>query len=204
MLEVKNISFAYEKKQILQNLSFSLQKGEILAVMGPSGCGKTTLLSLIAGLKKPSEGEIVTSQARIAYVFQEPRLFPWLTARENLEAVIKKPREKQAQIQSLLEAVGLAPCADLYPHELSGGMKMRLSLARALLFDADLYLFDEPFSAIDDELKESISLWLKDFLKQKGAVAILVTHQREDAERLCDRTIVLQPLQAISDLPKDH
>lgn len=204
MLEFKNVSFAYDKKLVLRDISFDLKKGEILAVMGPSGCGKTTLLSLASALKKPTAGEICGIPQRISYVFQEPRLFPWLTVKENLEAVIKKPREKESQILSILDTLGLGTSAALYPHELSGGMKIRVSLARALIFDAELYLFDEPFSALDEELKLRISLWLKDFLKSKNAAAILVTHQKEDAERLADKTLVLPYIHGVSEAPKDR
>ena len=202
MLTFENVSFSYEKKQVLDQISFHVAKGEILAVMGPSGCGKTTLLSLAAGLKKPSSGEIRRSSSKISYVFQEPRLFPWLTVKENLEAVLKKPHEKENAILSLLEALGLKGCEALYPNELSGGMKMRVSLARALIFDADLYLLDEPFSALDEELKITLSYYLRGFLKEKNAAAILVTHQKEDADRLADKTLILS--NDISEAPSDH
>ena len=202
MLTFENVSFSYEKKQVLDQISFHVAKGEILAVMGPSGCGKTTLLSLAAGLKKPSSGEIRRSSSKISYVFQEPRLFPWLTVKENLEAVLKKPHEKENAILSLLEALELKGCEALYPNELSGGMKMRVSLARALIFDADLYLLDEPFSALDEELKITLSSYLRGFLKEKNAAAILVTHQKEDADRLADKTLILS--NDISEAPSDH
>ena len=202
MLTFENVSFSYEKKQILDQISFHVKRGEILAVMGPSGCGKTTLLSLAAGLKKPSSGEIRRNSSTLSYVFQEPRLFPWLTVKENLEAVLKKPHEKENAILSLLEALGLKGCEALYPNELSGGMKMRVSLARALIFDADLYLLDEPFSALDEELKITLSYYLRGFLKEKNAAAILVTHQKEDADRLADKTLILS--NDISEAPSDH
>ena len=153
MLEFQNVSFSYGKKEVLRELSFSLNEGEILSVMGPSGSGKTTLLTLAAGLKKPRGGAIVNTFQRTAYVFQEPRLFPWLTVAQNLEAVLQAPKEQRGRISDVLETVGLSGTEELFPSELSGGMKSRVSLARALLFDADLYLFDEPFSALDEELK---------------------------------------------------
>ncbi len=194
MLEFQNVSFSYGKKEVLRELSFSLNEGEILSVMGPSGSGKTTLLTLAAGLKKPRGGAIVNTFQRTAYVFQEPRLFPWLTVAQNLEAVLQAPKEQRGRISDVLETVGLSGTEELFPSELSGGMKSRVSLARALLFDADLYLFDEPFSALDEELKIDLSGKLKNFLIQRNASAILVTHNADDAERLACKHLLLTPL----------
>ena len=194
MLEFQNVSFSYGKKEVLRELSFSLDEGEILSVMGPSGSGKTTLLTLAAGLKKPRSGTIINTFQKTAYVFQEPRLFPWLTVAQNLEAVLQAPKEQQKRISDVLETVGLSGSEELFPNELSGGMKSRVSLARAILFDADLYLFDEPFSALDEDLKLDLSKKIKDFLLQKNASAILVTHNADDAERLACKHLLLTPL----------
>ncbi|MBQ8310052.1 MAG: ABC transporter ATP-binding protein [Clostridia bacterium] len=190
MLEFQNISFSYEKKQIFDNFSFHLKKGETVALMGASGCGKTTLLSLAAALIKPTKGEIRSSATRISYVFQEPRLFPWLTVEENLRAVIREDTSDE-KIAVILNTLGLSDCAQLYPQELSGGMKSRVSLARALIFDGDLFLLDEPFAALDEELRHSIGQFLKQHFHEKGVSAILVTHQLNDAERLADRILYL-------------
>lgn len=193
MLKLHNVSFSYGKKDVIKNLNLQLDTGEILAVMGPSGCGKSTLLSLIAGLRKPTEGTIESEHTRISVVFQEPRLFPWLTVRENLSAPLEHPEESDKDIREALEAVGLSECAQLYPRELSGGMKSRVSLARALVYGGDLFLFDEPFSALDESLRETLASRLRTYLKTRGASAILVTHQADDAERLADRTLLLSP-----------
>jgi NitT/TauT family transport system ATP-binding protein len=194
MLELKNVSFSYKKKKVLDNLSLTLKKGEILAVMGPSGCGKTTLLSLIAGLLKPTDGELLSNASRISYAFQEPRLFPWLTVEENLRAVLQE--EKSAdEIASLLHSLGLGGCEKLYPKQLSGGMKARVSLARACVFDGDLFLLDEPFSALDEELRCSVIDTVAARLRERGASALLVTHQASDAERIADRILYLKPIQ---------
>ena len=189
MLNVQNLSFSYEKKEVLKDLSFSLEDGEILAVMGPSGCGKSTLLHLIAGLRHGYEGQIVTNAKRIAYAFQEPRLFPWLTVEENLRAVVSDRTPSKEEIDRLLCELNLCETANLYPAALSGGMKSRVSLARALLFDGDLYLLDEPFAALDEELRKTLSELLRKKLKERSASAILVTHQRSDAEALADRIL---------------
>lgn len=193
MLKLQKISFSYGKKPVLRDFSMELQNGEILAVMGPSGCGKSTLLSLIAGLKKPSAGVLLSDFARPAFVFQEPRLFPWLTVRENLAAVADKALECDKEIPAALDAVALADAIDLYPRELSGGMKSRVSLARALVFKGDLYLLDEPFAALDEALKKTVSERLRAWLKAHGASAILVTHDSADAERMADRILTLPP-----------
>lgn len=190
MLEFKNVSFSYEKKQVLDCFSFKLEKGETVALMGPSGCGKTTLLSLAAGLKKPSRGEILTTASRIACVFQEPRLFPWLTVEKNLRAVCREEPTND-KIFEILNAVGLSDCIKLYPNELSGGMKSRVSLARALIWGGDLFLLDEPFAALDEELRTSVCQFLKQYFHEKGASALFVTHQLSDAQRLADRILYL-------------
>ena len=189
ILEFQDVSFSYGKKNVLDRLSLSLQTGEILAVMGPSGCGKSTLLQLIAGLQKPQSGRIICHAKRVAYAFQEPRLFPWLTVAENLRAVLTENFDTDKRIAQALCSVGLSDAADLYPDELSGGMKSRASLARALLYGGDLYLFDEPFAALDENLRQELSLMLRKTLTERGASAILVTHQRTDAQAIADRIL---------------
>ncbi len=190
MLEIQDLSFAYDNNQVLEHFSLSLEDGEILAVMGASGGGKSTLLNLIAGLRPVKSGTIACDAKKISYVFQEPRLFPWLTVAENLRAVCNKelPEEKLDQVLVLLE---LEDAKSLYPAALSGGMKSRVSLARALLFDGELFLLDEPFAALDEGLRRRLIPILRAHIKERGASAILVTHQSEDAELLADRVIRL-------------
>lgn len=195
MLKMTNVTFAYEKQSIFENLSLELKKGEILAIMGPSGYGKTTLLGLASGLLKPQKGEILNSFKKIAYVFQEPRLFPWLTVKENLLAVMDKTEENaEKTVNDCLALVGLADAADKYPDELSGGMKSRASLARALSYGGDLFLLDEPFAALDEDLRRDLAIKIKDYLRARGSSAILVTHNREDAEMIADRILNAQSL----------
>lgn len=192
MLKITDLTFAFGKKQIFENFSLTLEKGEILAVMAASGYGKTTLLGLIAGLLKPQKGEIVNTFEKIAYVFQEPRLFPWLTVKENLLAVIDEKNESATKtVAECLALVGLSDSLDKYPSELSGGMKSRVSLARALAYGGDLFLLDEPFAALDEELRHTLTVKIKDYLRSRGASAILVTHNREDAEKIADRILTL-------------
>ena len=190
MLKFENVSFSYGDQKILSNLSFSLARGEILALTAPSGEGKSTVLNLIAGLRKPSGGRIECNAQKIAYAFQEPRLFPWLTVEENLAAVLPK-NANRAPIAHALDTVELLEAANLYPAELSGGMKSRASLARALVYGADLLLLDEPFAALDRDLRSRLAARLRTDCKARGITVILVTHQAEDLQALADRVLKL-------------
>ena len=192
MLKITDLAFAYDKKSIFENLSLELANGEILAVMGPSGYGKTTLLGLVSGLLNPQKGEVENTFEKIAYVFQEPRLFPWLTVKENLMAVMdEKDKSAEKTVIECLRFVGLSDSLDKNPEELSGGMKSRASLARALAYGGDLFLLDEPFAALDEDLRNDLLVKLKEYLRAHNTSAILVTHNKEDAEKLADRILLL-------------
>ena len=192
MLKITDLTFAFGKKTVLENFSLELDRGEILAIMAPSGYGKTTLLSLIAGLIKPQKGVIENDFQKVSYVFQEPRLFPWLTVKENLLAVMnEKDENAQKAVMNCLELVELSDTLDKYPNELSGGMKSRASLARGLAFGGDLFLLDEPFAALDEDLRRTLAQKIKEYLHANGASAILVTHSKEDAENIADRILTL-------------
>jgi ABC-type nitrate/sulfonate/bicarbonate transport system ATPase subunit len=192
MLKITDMTFAFDKKTIFHNFSLEVKKGEILALMAPSGYGKTTLLGLVAGTLKPQKGEIENTFEKVAYVFQEPRLFPWLTVKENLFVVLdEKDEHTEKTVLDCLELVGLADAAEKYPDELSGGMKSRASLARALAFGGDLFLLDEPFAALDEDLRHDLAEKLKGYLRARDASAILVTHNKEDAENIADRILIL-------------
>lgn len=192
MLKITNLGFSFGKKVVLKDFSMTLKKGEIVALMAPSGYGKTTLLGLIAGLYKPQKGEIENSFEKVTYVFQEPRLFPWLTVTENLLAVINEKDETSKQaVAECLTLVGLSDAANKYPSELSGGMKNRAALARALVYGGDLFLFDEPFAALDENLRHDLTAKIKEYLRARGASAILVTHNKEDATEIADRILTL-------------
>ncbi len=194
MLEFANVSFSYDQKPVLTDFSMTLARGEILSLMGASGRGKTTILSLAAGLLRPQKGTLVSNAERVVYVFQEPRLLPWCTVSENLAAVLEDPKKDDARIREVLKKVGLSDAADLYPHALSGGMKSRVSLARAMLYGGDLYLLDEPFAALDEDTKNTLSDVLKEHIRAMGASAILVTHNENDARRMADRILQLNDL----------
>ena len=193
MIRFDQVSFSYGDKEVLRELSFCLETGELLAVMGESGCGKTTLLHLAAGLQGPQTGEIRSDHARVSVAFQEPRLFPWLTVRENLLSALPQSERRagEERLSALLSEMGLSDVEGLYPRELSGGMKSRVSLARALLYGGDLLLLDEPFSALDEEMRQELATRLRRELKKEGKTAILVTHLRAEAEAFADRILRL-------------
>lgn len=192
MLDLKNLSFSYGEKKVLDQFSLTLEKGEILALMGPSGCGKSTLLHILAGLQKPNEGSILSSASQTAMVFQEPRLLPWLTVAQNICAVLPKGfADAEERIAWALDIVGLSDCTELYPDALSGGMKSRAALARALVYGGDLFLLDEPTSALDEEMSLALMRRLRENFKREGISAILVTHRRADAEAMADRILQL-------------
>ena len=191
MLKLHDISFDYDQKKILDHFSLSVGKGELVALMGDSGIGKSTLLNLIAGLRKHQHGTIECHAQKMTYAFQEPRLFPWLTVLENVILVLPKDENANTKAMEALSFVSLEDSAELYPDELSGGMRSRASLARALAHEGDLYLLDEPFSALDDALRTRLAIDLRQHLKNRGASAILVTHLQSEAERFADRIIRL-------------
>lgn len=193
MIRFDQVSFSYGDKEVLRELSFCLETGELLAVMGESGCGKTTLLHLAAGLQGPQMGEIRSDHSRVSIAFQEPRLFPWLTVRENLLSALPQSERRagEERLSALLAEMGLSDVEGLYPRELSGGMKSRVSLARALLYSGDLLLLDEPFSALDEEMRQELATRLRRELKKEGKTAILVTHLRAEAEAFADRILRL-------------
>ena len=186
MIELKNVSVAFGDKQVISGFSYRFEPGKHYAFFGPSGCGKTTLLRIIAGLQNPDSGEVVReSDLHMAFCFQEDRLLPWYTVRQNvalaLPSEIQKDKEKSARIaQTWLDRVGLSGEGDAFPAELSGGMKRRASLTRALAFDAPVMLMDEPFRALD-EASHMEMLRLVRSLAQ-GKTLILVTHDIRDTE----------------------
>ena len=178
MLELKNISKKYGEKNIINNFSLECPDIGVIALMGASGIGKTTLLNIIAGLEKADSGQIVSTFNKVSYKFQEPRLFEWLTAKENIEAVTNNTENAD----KWLKAVELYDDTDKYPHELSGGMQQRVALARALAFGGDLLLLDEPFSAVDTDTKRILINAIKEYALSNAV--ILVTHDISEAEDL--------------------
>src|SRR5712672_2106241 len=184
-------------------LDLDVRKGEFVSLLGPSGCGKSTVLRLIAGLNAPTSGSVGVSkpagQARpghsIGFVFQEPTLMPWTSVRENVRLPLKlahvRPQEAEARVSEALTRVGLSDFAGAYPRELSGGMKMRASLARALVTDPDILLMDEPFAALDEITRFRLNNDLLSLWPNLRKTVIFVTHSVFESVYLSQRVIVM-------------
>ena len=182
---------------VIQDLSLGIDAGEFLAVLGPSGCGKSTLLRMIAGLAPPDQGTISAEpeESRVAFVFQDAHLLPWRTALDNvalpLELMGAGREERFGKARSALDQVGLAEAEARYPAQLSGGMRMRVSLARALVTEPRLLLMDEPFAALDEITRFNLEVQLRDLWQSRGMTVIFVTHSISEAAFLANRAVVL-------------
>ncbi len=179
----------------LDGVSLSIAPGEFVCLIGASGCGKSTLLSLVAGLDAPTAGTVSTGGRRAAFMFQEPALFPWLTASQNVEIPLRARgagrAERRERARDLLDSVHLAGFAGKRPHELSGGMRQRVALARALAQDADVLLMDEPFGALDAMTRDLLHELLEGIWRRQGFSVLFVTHEVREAVRLGDRVVLL-------------
>jgi NitT/TauT family transport system ATP-binding protein len=179
----------------LDQVSLEVAPGEFACLIGASGCGKSTLLSLVAGLEQPTAGEVSVSGARMALMFQEPALFPWLTAAGNVELALRAVgagrAERKQRAAELLEVVHLGGFGGKRPHELSGGMRQRVALARALAQDADVLLMDEPFGALDAMTRDLLHDELDRICAERQLTVLFVTHNVREAVRLGDRVVVL-------------
>ena len=183
-MKINNLTKTFDKKYIFNNLSIEIPDNKVTVISGKSGIGKTTLLRIISGLDKDYKGEIIKSGDKISYVFQEPRLFDAITIKQNLELVEKGTSLSLDEILSIVE---LESEADKYPSELSGGMKMRLSLARAIYYNGDIFLLDEPFSSLDNDMKKRIIPKVFDLIK--GKTVIIVSHNVEELSEYTDNFI---------------
>jgi NitT/TauT family transport system ATP-binding protein len=188
--------------QALRDVSFEVAPGEFVVVVGPSGSGKTTLFRIIAGLENPSGGAVYLDGDHVqapgmnmGVVFQEYHLFPWRTARENVAFGLEQREvatdEREQRVEELLELVGLGDAADAYPKELSGGMKQRVGIARALAVEPEFLLMDEPFGAVDAQTRGVLQDELLELWELTGKTILFVTHDVEEAVRLADRVVVM-------------
>lgn len=185
----------------LDDVSFSILRGEFLALLGASGCGKTSLLRIIAGLLAPDRGTINWSEGRrprqTGFVFQEPALMPWADVATNIRLPMRlldiDQEEAGARTEALLAQVGLKQFAHAFPHELSGGMKMRAALARALIVKPELLLMDEPFAALDEISRFKLNDELLALWRQANCTIVFVTHSVYEAAYLSTRTLILSP-----------
>jgi NitT/TauT family transport system ATP-binding protein len=192
----------------LAGLSLQIAAGEFVALVGPSGCGKTTFLNILAGLDGDFTGEVQLAPgadgrpARIGYVFQEPRLLPWRTVYENI-ALVLPAQGRDAIIDPMLQAVGLAQARDLYPPQLSLGMSRRVAIARAFAIKPDLLLMDEPFVSLDHDTVEQLRELLLKLWHARPTTVLFVTHDMREALMLADRLVLLSatPGRVVADLP---
>ena len=204
-LDLKGIGHAFGATVALDEIDLAVSAGELIALLGPSGCGKTTMLQIIAGFLRPSKGEvrfdgarvehIPANRRRIGMVFQNYALFPHLTVFENVAYGLrarKRPNaEVAAKVEQMLGLAQMAQFARRLPGELSGGQQQRVALARALAIDPGLVLLDEPFSALDKNLRLDMQIEIKSLLKTFGVTSIIVTHDQEEALSMADRIVVL-------------
>jgi iron(III) transport system ATP-binding protein len=208
LLKVEDVSAGYGAAHVIQSLTFLVNRGEIVSLLGPSGCGKTTALRAIAGFEPISKGQILIAQKpasapgmtippeqrSIGMVFQDFALFPHLTIADNIAFGLRKLAavDRRVQVRHLLDATGLGGMGERYPHELSGGQQQRVALARALAPRPTLLLMDEPFSNLDVELRERLSVEVRDLLKSEGISGILVTHDQHEAFAVSDKVGVMR------------
>lgn len=190
MIRLENVSLAYDGAVVLDRLSLHVPTGAHIALMGASGCGKSSVIDLIAGLKQPTAGRVSVDAERISYAFQEPRLLPWRTAAENVNAVLSDRKATLPEAEAWLMRVGLGDAAGKYPDELSGGMRQRVNLARALAYGGDILLLDEPFSGLDGERRDELLSLIKRYAA--GKTLVLSTHDRTEAEALADSIYIFQ------------
>lgn len=209
VLHIRNLNKTFGTTAALRDINLELRQGEMLFLLGPSGCGKTTLLRAIAGFEQPDSGEIwlkdrcifnsrfslPTQQRRIGYVVQEGVLFPHLSVYRNIAYGLgngkgSSPQDRQ-RIEAVMSLTGIGELANRFPHQLSGGQQQRVALARALAPEPELILFDEPFSALDEHLRQKIRREMLHALRQSGTSAIFVTHDRDEALSHADRIAVL-------------
>lgn len=208
-IEVKNVSHAFPQAseggwlETLVDVSLEVEASELVCLIGPSGCGKSTLLNVIGGLIEPNSGEVRVAGApvrgptpdRVAYVFQENTLFPWNTIQENLKVALEfqgvARADRADRAHEALETVGLLDFAQHYPHQLSGGMKQRASLARALCLKTDILLMDEPFAALDEQTRMYLGEELSRLLADANKTIVFVTHSLSEAVFLADRVVVM-------------
>lgn len=185
-----------DSTQALGSTNLQLNPGEFVSIVGPSGCGKSTLLRIASGLLEPSSGSVIRNGS-LQFVFQDSTLLPWRTARRNIALNLELDdvdrKEVDRRIDNVLQLVSMQDSAEKLPRQLSGGMKMRTSLARALVCEPDIFLFDEPFSALDEFSRERLNSDLRSILARINAASLFVTHSISEAVFLSDRVLVMSP-----------
>ncbi|MGE7985994.1 ABC transporter ATP-binding protein [Lysinibacillus fusiformis] len=203
MLELKNISKSYKNKQVLVDINVTIESGEIISLLGPSGCGKTTLLNIILGLAEQTGGQLIYNGQDISkqsmqergfnIVFQDFALFPHLNAYDNIVYGLKNKNSQMSkeEVQEYIDCLELTPHLHKKIHELSGGQKQRVSIARTLVMQPNILLLDEPLSALDGVIKESIKERIKSIAREFNLTTIIVTHDPEEALTLSDKVLII-------------
>lgn len=198
-LQLQGVRRAFDSVVVIESLDLEIAAGEFLAVLGPSGCGKSTLLRMIARLAEPDAGRIIAhpgeERFQTAFVFQDAHLLPWRNVLDNaalpLELMGVPKSERHEKARAALEQVGLLEALDRYPNQLSGGMRMRVSLARAMVTSPRLLLLDEPFAALDEITRFHLEVQLRELWERRGMTVIFVTHSISEAAFLANRAVVL-------------
>jgi NitT/TauT family transport system ATP-binding protein len=196
LLDFTNVEMTFPNGTVaLRGVDLTVNRGEFVTVVGPSGCGKSTLLRIASGLEVSSEGSVVVDTERIGYVFQDATLLPWRSVADNVQLLAElsgmKPKERRAKAQEAIDLVGLGGFEKNLPKQLSGGMKMRTSLARSLTLEPELFLFDEPFGALDEITRERLNDELLRLFVEKRFAGLFITHSVSEAVYLSTRVIVM-------------
>ena len=204
-LKINNLTKVYNKKTVLNSISFEVKNGEFLSILGPSGCGKTTLLKILIGIEKPTSGEIIKNKENITnidsskrgmgIVFQNYALFPNMTVLDNvmyaLNLKLKDKEKARKESLKMIKMVNMDEHVNKYPHQLSGGQQQRVAIARTLALKPDIILFDEPMSALDADNRLTLRREIKKIQKELKTTMIYITHDQEEAFSLSDRVMVM-------------
>lgn len=195
LVDFRQVGRSFGSVDALAPCDLKADRREFISIIGPSGCGKSTLLRLASGLDKPTTGSVEFSTDSVGYVFQDATLMPWRTVRANVGLMAELAGQPKAAVREAvdeaLEVVGLADFGDHLPHQLSGGMRMRASLARSLVLQPEVFLFDEPFGALDEITRGRLNLVLMDLFLHGGFAGLFVTHSVEEAVFLSTRVVVM-------------
>jgi len=197
-LSFANVTMTFpDGTEALSDVTVDIERGEFVTIVGPSGCGKSTLLKIAAGMLEPTSGEVAIDRDRLGYVFQDPTLLPWRTVRGNVELLAElagiAKTERSTLARDAIDLVGLTGFEDHYPRALSGGMKMRASLARTMTLQPPIFLFDEPFGAVDEMTRERLNDQTQELFLSRGFTGLFITHSIAEAVFMSTRVLVMSP-----------